>query len=175
MAGSVGRLFVIHKHDASRLHYDFRLEFGGVLKSWAVPKGPCLDPGEKRLAVQVEDHAVDYGSFEGVIARDEYGGGTVMLWDKGSWEPLNDPLAGSLEGNLQFRLYGKKLRGAWALVKMKGKPGQPGRNWLLIKKKDEEARSLKDVDILKEMPLSVVSGRSMAEIGAEQPGELSET
>src|SRR5438552_15637312 len=113
--------FVIQKHAATRLHYDFRLELDGVLKSWAVPKGPSLDPAEKRLAVHVEDHPLDYGEFEGVIPEGEYGGGTVLLWDRGTWIPLDpDPAAAYRKGSLKFILQGQKLHGKWALVRMGG-------------------------------------------------------
>ncbi|MBV8505028.1 MAG: ATP-dependent DNA ligase, partial [Alphaproteobacteria bacterium] len=124
--------FVIQKHAARRLHYDFRLELDGVLKSWAVPKGPSLDPGEKRLAVHVEDHPLDYGEFEGVIPEGEYGGGTVLLWDRGIWVPLNsDPAAAYRKGSLKFALKGEKLHGNWALVRMGGKAAnERHENWL---------------------------------------------
>jgi len=136
-----GLAFVVQKHDATRLHYDFRLELDGVLKSWAVPKGPSLDPGEKRLAVEVEDHPIDYGGFEGVIPYGQYGGGTVMLWDRGTWEPLDpDPAAALKKGTLKFRLRGERLKGSWALARMGGRAGGEKRNnWLLIKHDDEEA------------------------------------
>ena len=136
-----GLSFVIQKHAARRLHYDFRLELDGVLKSWAVPKGPSLDPGEKRLAVHVEDHPLDYGGFEGVIPEGEYGGGTVLLWDRGTWAPLNsDPEAAYRKGSLKFTLHGEKLHGNWALVRMGGKAAsERHENWLLIKERDEEA------------------------------------
>src|SRR5713101_2451062 len=113
-------LFVIQKHAASRLHYDFRLELDRVLKSWAVPKGPSLDPADKRLAMHVEDHPLDYGSFEGIIPKGEYGGGTVLLWDRGSWEPVGDPHQGYAKGHLKFELDGEKLKGGWTLVKTHG-------------------------------------------------------
>ncbi|MBI2824968.1 MAG: hypothetical protein HYX69_09820 [Planctomycetia bacterium] len=156
--------FVVQKHDATRLHYDFRLEMDGVLKSWAVPKGPSLDPAEKRLAVEVEDHPLEYGNFEGTIPDDEYGGGTVMLWDKGTWTPLGDLAAEYREGRLKFRLAGKKLRGAWTLVRMKPRPGDKRPNWLLIKERDDEVRQQADYDVLAREPNSVKSGRSLAEI-----------
>ncbi|MGA2403535.1 MAG: DNA polymerase ligase N-terminal domain-containing protein [Syntrophobacteraceae bacterium] len=127
------RLYVIQKHAASRLHYDLRLELGGVLKSWAIPKGPSLLPGEKMLAVHVEDHPIEYGSFEGIIPKVEYGGGTVMLWDRATWEPEADPEEGYAKGDLKIRLHGEKLRGSWVLARMKGAAGEEGKNWLLIK------------------------------------------
>src|SRR5215475_14429433 len=133
--------FVIQKHAASRLHYDFRLELEGTLKSWAVPKGPSLDPADKRLAMQVEDHPLEYGGFEGTIPVGEYGGGTVMLWDKGAWEPLGDPKKGYREGHLKFNLYGEKLHGAWMLVRRGGRNSEPDeRRWFLFKERDEFAR-----------------------------------
>ncbi len=162
-------LYVIHKHDASRLHYDLRLELGGVLKSWAVPKGPCLDPSQKRLAVQVEDHPVEYGRFEGVIPEGEYGGGTVMLWDSGTWQPQGDPAASYAAGTMRFRLLGRKLAGDWKLVRFRGHTDEAD-NWLLIKSKDEHARPLADFDILKASPDSVATGRSLAQIAADQAG-----
>ncbi len=155
-------LYVIQKHDASRLHYDFRLESDGVLKSWAVPKGPSLDPARKVLAVQVEDHPIDYGDFEGVIPKGQYGGGTVLLWDKGTWEPLHDPAEGLKNGRLHFILHGKKLQGEWSLVRMHGKAGDDGKNWLLIKLKDKYATTRSD--ILADSPKSVKSNRSLDEI-----------
>jgi len=136
-----GLAFVVQKHDATRLHYDFRLELDRVLKSWAVPKGPSLDPSEKRLAVEVEDHPIDYGGFEGVIPYGQYGGGTVMLWDRGTWEPLDaDPAAALEKGKLKFRLFGDRLKGDWALARMGGHAGgNKKNNWLLIKHDDAEA------------------------------------
>ena len=135
--------FVIQKHAASHLHYDFRLELNGVLLSWAVPKGPSLDPADKRLAMHVEDHPLDYGGFEGVIPQGEYGGGTVMVWDQGTWTPLGDAAAGYAKGHFKFILHGQKLRGAWALVQTRGSKygGKSGKQaWLLIKEKDAEAK-----------------------------------
>jgi bifunctional non-homologous end joining protein LigD len=156
--------FVVHKHDARRLHYDLRLQLDGVMKSWAVTRGPSLVPGEKRLAVQVEDHPIEYNKFEGTIPRGEYGGGTVMLWDRGRWEPEYDPHHGLAKGHLAFRLKGKKLHGGWHLVRMRRRPGEKRDNWLLIKQDDEGARTARDKDILDERPLSVKSGRSLEEI-----------
>ena len=162
--------FVIQKHAARRLHYDFRLELDGVLKSWAVPKGPSLDPGEKRLAVHVEDHPLDYGQFEGVIPEGEYGGGTVLLWDRGTWIPLErDPEAAYRKGSLKFILNGAKLHGKWALVRMGGKAATERReNWLLIKERDEEAMPQTGDAIVSENPLSVATGRSLDAIAADR-------
>ena len=134
------RRFVIQKHDASRLHYDLRLEFDGVFKSWAVTKGPSLDPHDKRLAVEVEDHPLDYGDFEGTIPEGQYGGGTVMLWDRGYWES-EDPERGFKKGDLKFTLHGGKLHGSWVLVRMRNdRTGGKRTNWLLIKHRDEYAK-----------------------------------
>jgi bifunctional non-homologous end joining protein LigD len=159
-----GSSFVVQKHDASRLHYDFRLELDGVLKSWAVAKGPSLVKGEKRLAVHVEDHPLDYADFEGAIPRGQYGGGTVMVWDRGAWEPEGDPHEGYSKGRLSFRLDGEKLRGTWHLVRMAKRPRERQESWLLIKADDSFARTEDAPDILEEAPLSVKSGRSMEEI-----------
>lgn len=159
-----GRLFVVQKHAARQLHYDFRLELDGTLKSWAVPKGPSLDPAQKPLAVLVEDHPLEYGSFEGAIPAGEYGAGTVMLWDHGRWEPIGDPAEGLARGDLKFRLFGEKLRGAWALVRMKGEAGDTGKNWLLIKKRDADSRRQATFNVLAELPFSVASGRTMDQI-----------
>jgi bifunctional non-homologous end joining protein LigD len=157
-----GFSFVVQKHDATRLHYDFRLELDGVLKSWAVTRGPSLNPSEKRLAVHVEDHPLDYGGFEGTIPKGEYGGGTVMLWDRGTWEPLHDPGDGLKEGMLHFNLHGVRMKGGWALVRMPPRGKERRENWLLIKERDEYAD---DSDpILEENTTSIESGRSMEEI-----------
>ena len=161
------RRFVIQKHDASRLHYDLRLEFDGVFKSWAVTKGPSLDPHDKRLDVEVEDHPLDYGDFEGTIPEGEYGGGTVMLWDRGYWES-EDPERGFKKGDLKFTLHGGKLHGSWVLVRMRNdRTGGKRTNWLLIKHRDEYAKE--GADILEE-DKSVASGRSMQQI-AEGKGK----
>jgi len=159
-----GNAFVIQKHAATRLHYDLRLELDGVMKSWAVTRGPSLVPGEKRLAVHVEDHPIEYNKFEGTIPKGQYGGGTVMIWDRGTWEPEGDPHSGYKKGHLNFRLAGKKLNGFWHLVRMHKRPGEKRENWLLIKSDDEFARRVKDPDILEEENLSAASGRSMDEI-----------
>ena len=135
--------FVIQKHHARQLHYDFRLELDGTLKSWAVPKGPCLDPSVKRMAVHVEDHPVSYADFEGTIPPRQYGAGTVIVWDRGEWEAEGDARRGLAEGKLKFELHGDKLRGHWTLVRMRGK-GEKQEPWLLIKEQDEEARPLAD-------------------------------
>lgn len=146
----VGNSFVIQKHDARRLHYDFRLEMDGVLKSWAVTKGPSLVAGEKRLAVHVEDHPLEYGDFEGTIPKGEYGGGTVIVWDRGVWTPTTDPEKAYAKGHLEFELDGEKLRGRWHLLKMKRKPAEKHESWLLIKGDDEAARPEGAPDILDE-------------------------
>jgi bifunctional non-homologous end joining protein LigD len=159
--------FVVQKHDASRLHYDFRLELDGVLKSWAVPKGPSLDPKAKRLAVHVEDHPIEYGSFEGVIPADEYGGGTVLLWDAGEWIPEGDANDAYRKGRLTFSLEGEKLHGSWSLVRTKGRDGDDDRNWLLIKRTDDAARPGDDDGITKQRPESVATGRELAVIAEE--------
>ncbi len=163
--------FVVQKHRARRLHYDFRLELNGVLKSWAVPRGPTLDPAEKRLAVEVEDHPLEYGGFEGVIPQGEYGGGTVMLWDRGTWVPADpDPTAAHRNGMLKFALYGEKLRGNWMLVRIRGrkKGDEPQRNWLLFKERDAAAVPGSGDAIVAERTLSVESGRSLDGIAADR-------
>lgn len=169
-ADQKGSSFVIQKHDARRLHYDFRLEMDGVLKSWAVTRGPSLNPDDKRLAVHVEDHPLSYGDFEGVIPKGQYGGGTVILWDRGVWHPVGDAKKGYKKGHLEFDLEGEKLHGRWHLVRMHGKPGETRENWLLIKVEDEEARAKGDADILIEQPNSVKSGRSIKDVSAK-PGD----
>jgi bifunctional non-homologous end joining protein LigD len=166
VARKAGHAFVIQKHAARRLHYDLRLELDGVMKSWAVTRGPSLVPDEKRLAVQVEDHPVDYNKFEGTIPKGEYGGGTVMIWDRGRWQPEGDPHAGLRKGHLSFALDGDKLSGLWYLVRMSRKRGEKRGNWLLIKAHDAAARDAGDKDILAQKPRSAVSGRSMDEIAA---------
>ncbi|SDN68154.1 DNA ligase D [Afipia sp. GAS231] len=163
VAPSRQRRFVIQKHDATRLHYDLRLEFDGVFKSWAVTRGPSIDPHDKRLAVEVEDHPLDYGDFEGTIPDSEYGGGTVQLWDRGTWDS-DDPERGFRKGDLKFTLHGDKLHGSWVLVRMKGdRYGGKRTNWLLIKHRDEFAQDGEGESILEE-DRSVASGRSMAQI-----------
>ena len=157
--------YLIQKHAASHLHYDFRLELDGVLLSWAVPKGPSLDPADKRLAMHVEDHPLEYGSFEGTIPKGQYGGGTVMLWDRGTWEPLGDPRAGYRKGHLKFDLDGEKLKGRWALIRTHGsKYGGKAEAWLLVKDTDEFAQRGVDARIVEAEPDSVASGRSIEAI-----------
>jgi bifunctional non-homologous end joining protein LigD len=161
--------FVIQKHAATRLHYDFRLGWQGVLKSWAVAKGPSYVVADKRLAVQVEDHPMEYGGFEGTIPKGQYGGGTVMLWDEGAWEPVGDADEGFRTGRLKFVLHGQKLKGHWTLVRMGGKAAQEAKpNWLLIKEHDEFERSAKDPIITEDAPDSVITGRSLEQIAAAE-------
>ena len=158
--------FVVQKHRASHLHYDFRLEMEGVLKSWAVPKGPSLDPSDKRLAMQVEDHPVGYFDFEGVIPPGNYGAGTVMVWDVGKWEPLGDAHEMLAKGDLKFRLNGKKLKGEFVLAHMRSRrPGSKGTEWLLIKKKDDAARPGFNVD---KLDYSALTERSLDEIASDE-------
>ena len=157
-------IFVIQKHHASQLHYDFRLEMEGVLKSWAVPKGPSYDPGVKRLAMMTEDHPYDYAAFEGVIPVGNYGAGNVIIWDEGGWEfiePGNDPVKALAAGKLAFRLHGKKMFGEWALVKIRGRSPK-GNEWLLLKHRDEFANP--EVDVTAVAPRSVVSNRLVDEV-----------
>jgi DNA ligase D-like protein (predicted 3'-phosphoesterase) len=170
-----GDRFVVQKHAARRLHYDFRLEMDGVLKSWAVTRGPSLVPGEKRLAVHVEDHPLEYGDFEGTIPKGEYGGGTVIVWDRGRWKPIGDPHKGYAKGHLEFELEGEKLHGRWHLVRMAKKPREKRENWLLIKGDDEAARTAGESDILAERPESVKTGRGVDQVAGEQPGWSSKT
>ncbi|WP_447725913.1 DNA ligase D [Sphingomonas koreensis] len=167
-----GNSFVVQKHAATRLHWDFRLEIDGVLKSWAVTKGPSCDPADKRLAVRTEDHPLDYGEFEGNIPKGEYGGGTVMLWDRGTWEPVTGKSADDLkDGHLHFILHGERMKGEWLLVRMKGRSGEKRENWLLRKIDDPEAGQ---GDTLVERGLtSVLTGRSLAQIEADTAGTQS--
>jgi bifunctional non-homologous end joining protein LigD len=158
--------FVVQKHEASHLHFDFRLELDGVMKSWAVPKGPSYDPSVRRLAMEVEDHPIDYNTFEGTIPQGEYGGGTVMLWDRGTYEAENGGGVNALRdaydrGDLKFVLHGERLRGGWVLVRMK-RPGRP--QWLLIKHRDEYAT--READVVADGMTSVATGRTMEDIAA---------
>ena len=172
--------FVVQRHRATRLHYDFRLELDGVLKSWAVPRGPSLDPDDKRLAMHVEDHPVSYFDFEGTIPEGNYGAGTVMVWDVGKWQPLSpvavkgkylpgtDAEAAEMlaKGDLKFRLDGKRLKGDFALIKMKGRrPGSKGNEWLMIKKHDDEVVEGFNID---DYDTSVLTKRTMAQIGGDE-------
>jgi bifunctional non-homologous end joining protein LigD len=172
VAKSGGNSFVVQKHAATRLHWDFRLEIDGVLKSWAVTKGPSIDPADKRLAVRTEDHPLDYGAFEGSIPKGEYGGGTVMLWDRGTWEPIEGKSAADLkDGHLHFILHGTRMKGEWLLVRMKGRPQEKRENWLLRKIDDGEART--DEDLVDRALTSVLTNRSMAQIAADKGGTRS--
>lgn len=169
-AAQAGGAFVIHKHAARRLHYDLRLEHDGVLWSWAVTRGPSLDPAEKRLAVHVEDHPLEYGAFEGTIPEGEYGAGSVIVWDEGTWIPEGDPVRGMEKGHLAFTLEGHKLGGRWHLVRLKPRRGEKRDNWLLIKVDDDFARD--DEDILETAPDSVKSGRSVEDVAKDPGGDV---
>ncbi len=173
-AGGAGNMFIVQKHDATRLHWDLRLEMDGVLKSWAVTKGPSLDPGIKRLAVRTEDHPLSYATFEGVIPKGEYGGGTVMLWDRGSWAPVEGKSASDLDkGHLHFTVEGERMRGEWLLIRLKPRGREKRENWLLRKLQDAHAE---EGDVLIERALtSVKTGRSMAQIAAAKNAPASET
>jgi bifunctional non-homologous end joining protein LigD len=169
--GAKSRLaFVVQKHRATALHYDFRLEWDGVMLSWAVPKGPSYDPAVKRLAMQVEDHPIEYNKFEGIIPAGEYGGGTVMIWDRGTWTPeLPDVTAALRKGDLKFSLNGKKLRGSWVLVRTRGRPGDTRTAWLLIKHRD---RWVSTEDITELAPRSVTTNRLLIEIARDEGGDM---
>lgn len=167
-----GDRFIVQKHDATRLHYDFRLEIDGVLKSWAVTRGPSADPADKRLAVRTEDHPMSYADFEGVIPRGEYGGGSVMLWDRGTWKPVDGKSAKDIDrGHLHFTLDGERMKGEWLLVRMKPRPGEKRENWLLRKVDDAYAGGTDD--LVDRQLTSVLTGRSMAEIAGDEGGEQS--
>ncbi len=162
--------FVVQKHRATALHFDFRLEWNGVLLSWAVPKGPSLDPSVKRLAMAVEDHPLEYAKFEGIIPEGEYGGGTVMIWDNGLWTPESPDVDAALKkGDLKFRLDGQKLRGSWVLVRTRSRYQEGKPTWLLIKHRDEFASA---GDIAEEEPRSVVSRRLLVEIARDEGGNM---
>ena len=163
--------YLIQKHQATNLHYDFRLEWNGVLLSWAIPKGPSLDPSVKRLAAAVEDHPLEYGGFEGVIPEGEYGGGTVMLWDRGTWTPESPDVDAALrKGELKFTLHGKKLKGSWVLIRTKGGFGGSKKpQWLLIKHRDQYAST---EDVLTEQPRSIRSRRLLADIARDSNGNV---
>lgn len=169
-ARGLGGAFVVHKHAARRLHYDLRLEHDGVLWSWAVTRGPSLDPGEKRLAVHVEDHPLDYRGFEGTIPKGNYGAGAVIVWDEGRWLPEGDPAKGLAKGHLSFTLEGRKLKGGWHLVRLKPRGSETRDNWLLIKAQDAAARD--DGDILEEEPASVTSGLTVEEVAAAKTASV---
>ena len=163
-------IYVVQKHRATQLHYDFRLEFRGTLLSWAVPKGPSLDPSVKRLAMQVEDHPIEYASFEGVIPEGEYGGGTVMVWDTGTWSAESPDVAAALQkGDLKFTLHGKKLKGSWVLVRTRGFGSSTKTSWLLIKHRDEFAST---ADIALEKPRSAISNRLLSQIAKDSGGDV---
>jgi bifunctional non-homologous end joining protein LigD len=169
--GNGSLIYAVQKHMATHLHYDLRLEWRGVLLSWAVPKGPSLDPEVKRLAMQTEDHPVEYADFEGVIPAGQYGAGTVMLWDKGTWQPETIDVDASLQaGEIKFTLHGKKLQGSWVLVHTRGFGSNPDRStWLLIKHRDQYASTK---DVTEEEPRSVASQRLLAEIARDGGGDI---
>ena len=172
-AGAVARKksvlsFVIQKHAARSLHYDFRLELDGTLKSWAIPKGPSLDPTQKRLAVQVEDHPLSYAGFEGVIPPKQYGAGTVIVWDRGTWEPVGDPRAGYRAGKLKFQLHGEKLKGGWTLVRMSSDADSRQESWLLIKERDAEAKPASDFSVVDALPDSVLAASASRRAGKKK-------
>ncbi len=169
-AASKPLVFVVQKHRATVLHYDLRLEWKGVMLSWAVPKGPCYDPTVRRLAMHVEDHPMEYNTFEGIIPEGEYGGGTVMIWDRGIWHPESSDVEAALaKGDLKFSFEGTKLRGSWVLVKSRRRPGESKTPWLLIKHRDRWANS-EDVTLL--LPRSVVSNRLLIEIARDEGGDM---
>ncbi len=162
--------YVIQKHRATALHYDFRLEWNGVLLSWAVPKGPALDPSIKRMAMPTEDHPIEYAKFEGIIPEGQYGGGTVMIWDTGTWTPESPDVDAALKkGDLKFSLHGEKLQGSWVLVRLKPRSGEKKTGWLLIKHRDDFASTR---DIAEEEPRSVVSNRILVEIARDEGGDI---
>ncbi len=172
VARSSGHRFIVQKHDATRLHYDFRLEVDGVLKSWAVTRGPSLNPDDKRLAVRTEDHPLSYAEFEGTIPEGEYGGGTVMLWDKGEWAPIAGKSAKDLEkGHLHFTLDGERMKGEWLLIRLKPRGKERHENWLLRKIDDAAAGGSDDL-VARELT-SVKTGRTMAEIAQDRKGDTS--
>jgi len=164
-------IYVVQKHLASHLHYDFRLEWRGTLLSWALPKGPSLDPAVKRLAMRTEDHPIEYANFEGVIPADQYGAGTVMLWDRGTWQPDDADVEASLKkGEIKFTLYGEKLKGSWVLVRTRGFGRNPGGSaWLLIKHRDRYAST---EDVTEEEPRSVATRRFLADIARDERGDV---
>jgi bifunctional non-homologous end joining protein LigD len=162
--------FVVQKHRATALHYDFRLEWRGVMRSWAVPKGPSLDPSVKRMAMQVEDHPLAYNQFEGIIPAGEYGGGTVMIWDRGTWTPESEDVDAALDaGELKLTLFGHKLHGSWVLVRLRARPSQKRQAWLLIKRRDEWADTS---DVTETEPRSVESKRLLVEIARDERGDI---
>jgi len=165
-AGHGPLAYVIQKHAATRLHYDLRLEHGGVMWSWAVPKGPSYDPTDKRIAMRTEDHPISYNRFEGTIPKGQYGAGTVLVWDRGSWEPAGDPVKGVAEGKLLFTVHGQKLHGQWELVRIKPKDNERGDPWILFKKRDAYARSHEEYDVVRALPDSVGPGPEPGEAGA---------
>ena len=164
LKGARGDLFVVHKHAARRLHYDLRLELDGVLKSWAVTRGPSLLPGDKRLAVRTEDHPLDYGEFEGRIPEGEYGAGSVIVWDRGRWSTEGDPHEQLAKGHLVVDLKGRKLKGRWHLVHMKGRDQRGKENWLLIKAEDEHAVDADGDRLLETEPRSVKTRRTVEDV-----------